>query len=102
MSCGVVCRHSSDPALLWLCLRSGPRKGKKTKKKKKSISSSKHLNFLKTLDYISMSQFLDLNVAIFYSMMCLLAESIIPGECMWRLVSQIKAGFELGIKKKLE
>ena len=51
MSCGVVCRHGSDTALLWLWRRpvaaapiqplaweppyasgSGPRKGKKTKK----------------------------------------------------------------------
>ena len=53
MSCGVGCRHGSDPVLLWLWRRpaatspirrlaweppyvagSGPRKGKKTKKKK--------------------------------------------------------------------
>ena len=24
MSCGVVCRHGSDPALLWLWCRPGP------------------------------------------------------------------------------
>ena len=54
MSCGVGCRRGSDPALLWLWRRpaatapirplawesphavgNGPRKGKKTKKKKK-------------------------------------------------------------------
>ena len=57
MSCGIGCRCSSDPALLWLWCRpaataliqplaweppyaagSGPRNGKKTKKKKKSVS----------------------------------------------------------------
>ena len=39
LSCGVSCKHGSDPALLWLCCRlalgNSPRNGKKTKKKKK-------------------------------------------------------------------
>lgn len=49
-----------------------------------------------------MSQFLDLNVAIFCSVMHLLAESVTIGEYMWSIVSQIETGFELGTKKTLE
>ena len=63
MSCGVGCRLGSDPKLLWLWCRpvavapirplaweppyamgSGPRKGKKTKKKKKNAGTL-HISF---------------------------------------------------------
>ena len=57
MSCGIGCRQGSDPAVLWFCRRpaakvlirplawespyaseSSPRKGKRTKKKKKKLA----------------------------------------------------------------
>ena len=56
VNCGVGCRRGSDPELLCLATDliqplawesaygSGPRKGKKTKKKKKYLSLNKEIN----------------------------------------------------------
>lgn len=53
-------------------------------------------------DYICRSQFLDLNVAIFHSVMHLLTKSATIVEYMWSIISQIEAGSELEIQKNLE